>query len=262
MKTVFLGAAIALAGAAPAGAAVSLKFSGTTDAALETYLTGTLGLPTVGASALVPLERAVGEARMGSTTDARRLGFHTPTAGSGLPEPVGTGVTNALTNFSPVGASNTPWTNGQAVAFSIKRVNDTLTYKVGTTEWSATAAYFLDINAFVLRARSNGVAPRDHNSVLLDELSFNGQSFADVSAANGALSVQLFSGLSGDFTLSGRYTFSWSGTAPRASELTSQIKLIQLPAVPEPASWTLMIAGFGLAGAALRRRDRRLTVTA
>ncbi|MGL6042414.1 MAG: PEPxxWA-CTERM sorting domain-containing protein [Sandaracinobacteroides sp.] len=29
------------------------------------------------------------------------------------------------------------------------------------------------------------------------------------------------------------------------------------PAVPEPSSWALMIAGFGLAGAALRRRDGR-----
>lgn len=30
------------------------------------------------------------------------------------------------------------------------------------------------------------------------------------------------------------------------------------PSVPEPASWTMMIAGFGAAGVALRRRTRRL----
>lgn len=33
-------------------------------------------------------------------------------------------------------------------------------------------------------------------------------------------------------------------------------------AVPEPASWALMIAGFGLAGTAMRRRDTRRIVTA
>jgi hypothetical protein len=32
------------------------------------------------------------------------------------------------------------------------------------------------------------------------------------------------------------------------------IRLDNTPAVPEPASWALMIAGFGLTGAALRRR--------
>jgi hypothetical protein len=33
---------------------------------------------------------------------------------------------------------------------------------------------------------------------------------------------------------------------------------IQAFSVPEPATWTLMISGFGLAGAALRRRQRGL----
>ena len=33
-------------------------------------------------------------------------------------------------------------------------------------------------------------------------------------------------------------------------------------AVPEPSSWAMLVAGFGLAGAALRRRERRLTAQA
>jgi hypothetical protein len=33
------------------------------------------------------------------------------------------------------------------------------------------------------------------------------------------------------------------------------------PAIPEPSTWAMMIAGFGLAGAALRRRGARATVT-
>ena len=36
----------------------------------------------------------------------------------------------------------------------------------------------------------------------------------------------------------------------------------QLAAVPEPASWAMLITGFGVAGVALRRRRRRTTVAA
>jgi hypothetical protein len=33
------------------------------------------------------------------------------------------------------------------------------------------------------------------------------------------------------------------------------------PGVPEPASWALMFGGFGLVGAAMRRRQRTVSVT-
>lgn len=35
-----------------------------------------------------------------------------------------------------------------------------------------------------------------------------------------------------------------------------------VPAVPEPATWAMLIAGFGLVGAAMRRRDRTAVVAA
>ena len=35
-----------------------------------------------------------------------------------------------------------------------------------------------------------------------------------------------------------------------------------MAAVPEPAAWAMMLGGFGMMGAAMRRRTRRLTVTA
>jgi hypothetical protein len=35
---------------------------------------------------------------------------------------------------------------------------------------------------------------------------------------------------------------------------------LDAPAIPEPATWALMICGFGLAGAALRRRPKALAV--
>lgn len=40
------------------------------------------------------------------------------------------------------------------------------------------------------------------------------------------------------------------------------ISSVDIAAVPEPASWAMMLAGFGLMGAAMRRQRRTLTVTA
>ena len=36
---------------------------------------------------------------------------------------------------------------------------------------------------------------------------------------------------------------------------------LDAPGIPEPASWSLMIGGFGLAGASLRARRRRTAVS-
>lgn len=58
--------------------------------------------------------------------------------------------------------------------------------------------------------------------------------------------------LGGSGTITGVGTVDFRQGAPRQSlELAG---LLDLPAVPEPASWALMIGGLGLAGAALRRR--------
>jgi len=58
------------------------------------------------------------------------------------------------------------------------------------------------------------------------------------------------------------YSYSESGSGPSSSvargyEGTARLVSIDgvaIPGVPEPASWAMMIAGFGLAGAALRNR--------
>ena len=66
-----------------------------------------------------------------------------------------------------------------------------------------------------------------------------------------AFGEQLFTGATARPTLRlGTFTFDQGrdGT-PLNAELT-------VAAVPEPTTWTLLIAGFGLAGAGLRRRVR------
>lgn len=61
---------------------------------------------------------------------------------------------------------------------------------------------------------------------------------------------------SGDFVLQGgsQYTLTYTGVV--AQDVTSFIDNVQLSAVPETATWLMMIAGFGLLGLALRRRER------
>lgn len=49
-----------------------------------------------------------------------------------------------------------------------------------------------------------------------------------------------------------------SGTFTGASNVTFSASVA---AIPEPATWALMIAGFGMVGAAMRRRATRTTVT-
>lgn len=46
------------------------------------------------------------------------------------------------------------------------------------------------------------------------------------------------------------FAFSFDGPEPLAYSITSEY----VSAVPEPATWTMMIAGFGLVGSAIRRR--------
>jgi hypothetical protein len=55
------------------------------------------------------------------------------------------------------------------------------------------------------------------------------------------------------FRLSQAFGYSVAGGTTYGG---NRLGAFQMPAVPEPASWAMMIGGFGLAGAAMRRRVR------
>lgn len=268
---VFAAATAILASAAPAGAAVTLRITGNNDAAFEN-VGGSLQAyydlanPTVGASVLPPLERAVGEIRGGSGGSPVRRALHLPTAATGTPvSDGGTGVFAALTNAPAFGSSTTNWVSGAPVAFAMARVGNVVSYTIGANVFTSNArASMLDINAFEFRIRSNTTSVANPaNSILMSNLVFNdsitvNQALADFSAADGAVNIALWDGVVGDFSITGNYTMSWTGTRPNNSALASQLKLLAVPmtveAIPEPASWAMLIAGFGLTGATLRRR--------
>lgn len=88
---------------------------------------------------------------------------------------------------------------------------------------------------------------------------------AQVLESNNASSAPLTSNLhffQDDFGVSGEASSGFVDyiriydTALTAQEVAALVPPGTAPAVPEPATWAMMIAGFGLAGAALRSRQR------
>jgi len=254
-------AAVLLAGTA-AHAAITLTFAGDNDAAFESaggYLDVVRGLPAAsGGSHLVPLERSVGQLRQ----SGNRRAHHLPTPGTGLPvADGGTGVDNALTNVAPFQGNGTDFGNGEALPFSITRVGNIVTFVWGEVVQPSNARVSLeDINAIEFRIRTSGSSAANaisYSDMLFTDSSVVNQVIPGFSAAAGDVLIQLWEGIApGDFSLTGSITQTWTtGNRPGGSALATQIKLLDIPPIPEPATWAMMIAGFGLVGAAARRRS-------
>lgn len=86
--------------------------------------------------------------------------------------------------------------------------------------------------------------------------------FGYVSGTDLGTSIAIYNNLTLDdlgLTVGDSYTWTWGNGAEQDS-FTVNILAAQNSAVPEPATWALMITGFGLTGAAMRRR-RKLAVS-
>lgn len=87
--------------------------------------------------------------------------------------------------------------------------------------------------------------------------------FANVSADETALRDYLL--FDGGTVLSGETAWFTFGLTARRSENVDPFYLRQaefLDAVPEPATWAMLVLGFGFVGASMRRRSRMASVTA
>lgn len=83
------------------------------------------------------------------------------------------------------------------------------------------------------------------------QVTFNAPGLFDVSQTHVVTGgTGVFAGASGSFFSSGQIVFA--GGPPQVTQSFSGV--LDAPGIPEPASWALMIGGFGLAGTALRRR--------
>lgn len=210
--------------------------------------------------------------------------------GTGVYESLTTGTTlNAYSStVSTTGQINAPWTNFQvgggsgadkavlppAVTFFISRVNSTLTVQIGDQTsasawdhmWSATSSAFTDINGFQLRMATGGtstwrVTDLRYNGSLLESTIGSGatSTYQADTISGGAFTereIYLWDKVSGDFTLTGNLFLGWRVSRPSGTTANLQISFLDLPSepIPEPASWVMLIAGFGLVGASLRRR--------
>lgn len=158
------------------------------------------------------------------------------------------------------------WANGGATDWTISFANDVMTYVIGgqTLTFDASAYDFDD--AFIrTTARDSG------NSIVVDNLMYNGTAIADTSSFACTSNCDYWNSsqylwladLGDAFTLSGTTTMDWQGepTALR-SKLAFQVKFGDGPetpdeetSVPEPALSLLSLGTIGLSLKKLRRRS-------
>lgn len=88
---------------------------------------------------------------------------------------------------------------------------------------------------------------------------FSSASLVGIGGTSGSVSAtgstNVLSLLSGTLN-PGSYRFTFGGTAPAGGAAVSGNLTFATAAVPEPASWALMLLGFGALGMVIRRRQR------
>jgi len=130
----------------------------------------------------------------------------------------------------------------------------------GQTGASVTASQLGGFSnlGFILRADN---AAQINRTITLGNLLLNGSTLGGPISSNNATSYfSLSSPLSisdfaSGFNLTGDITMAWTGSAPN-SRIEARIQgagLAPVAAIPEPATWAMMIMGFGVVGSAMRR---------
>lgn len=129
----------------------------------------------------------------------------------------------------------------------------TSSYNPGTGEFTDTFDFFLPDGIVGFTLSSIGFAT--NSSISAITMAFNGANIPLTIVANGAGGFTV-NASSGAFTINqgGPQQLVISGKAGAEAVYSSTATFEAAGVVPEPASWALMIAGFGGAGAMLRRR--------
>ncbi len=146
------------------------------------------------------------------------------------------------TNGGVIHSGSSAWggtTTPDGNYYGMLQANQTLTQTVVATATGGLALSWIDAN------RNNNGGLHSYT------VSVNGASLGTYTSGFGAFVART----SGKFgAIAGQsYTISFDGIAN--GDTTSFIDAVALTTVPEPASWALMVAGFGLVGFAARRRS-------
>lgn len=187
-------------------------------------------------------ELFVAESRMGDTgvqsRNEQEIGILGDTKGQG---------------FTPVVKGDRTWVSGQILDFVLEYTGSQVTYSVDSQTLSSSAfsggASDIFLRTF---AKPNG------SKSTLSDLVFNGtsigslQSIATTSIDTDYLQI---SNISTPFKLTGKTSFTWTGSTPQRSNLAYQIKVGNSPtqSVPEPG----MVAAIFVAGAASAINKRK-----
>lgn len=156
----------------------------------------------------------------------------------------GSGASNAL--FLNAGKIDGPYNSNPGEGGGV--------FQMFTTTTAGLASFSADVAA--LYTRTSGASGLGLMTVLLDGVVMDTYDFGGVNGGPATLRGTL------DFTTNlaaGQHTITLQATrlfAPArgvASQYFDNVSLNVTP-VPEPVSWAMMLGGFGLAGAAMRRR--------
>ncbi len=164
---------------------------------------------------------------------------------------------DSANNNTPVAQLQKKWTSGKAVDFKLEYKNSIVTYIVDGQTISSNK-FSGKVSDIFFRTRA-----ADKSSMSLSNLMFSDSKTANLalgslsSAGAGSSDIDYLQlgKISGDFTLTGKSTMTWTGTAPSNSALAYQIKVGTTPKkeVPEPAAaGALMLVG--IAGLVTRKR--------
>jgi hypothetical protein len=141
---------------------------------------------------------------------------------------------------APATTAQYNWQSGTPVNWAVtyNHVTNLITFTVDTVvlQYTSPLAGFTDL---FVRTR----AVNANSDILVDNLVLDGVSVGDASSANGNLDgldiLWIIGGtLSDGFTLTGRVTMTWAGTAPTQSRLAFQVKVGTTHTVgTEAATW-------------------------
>lgn len=169
----------------------------------------------------------------------------------GLPAAAGTVVINGDTTGGPT--FNRPL----AGATGLSSVGTNVAYQVTSFTVSTAGAYSLLSEAGYDNFLGLHVGAFDPTQPLLNALAYNDD--LDSLMRTSGFTTNLLAGVS-YFAVATAFDNNGFGAYKLTISGPGDISLSS--AVPEPATWAMMIAGFGLAGAALRRRKGALALAA
>lgn len=184
------------------------------------------------------------------TVNGLTLGLSTPTVVSGVTtNPTGIRVENDTMNFNYLGVP-------QGVQVGIEASTGSGGQPAPVyVDFSSALSYF-SVNLYRL---SSGAGPGSPLSATSTITAFSG--LDGTGSVLGTVTGSVSGGLNFGFVtlqlanLAGARSISLQGAngLPNYDDITATVAAVQ-PAVPEPATWVMMLAGFGLVGAGLRRR--------